>query len=41
MEEAIYRKWLMDYLDLHGYSVVLQVALSALVFGVAHLILGG
>jgi len=40
MEEIIYRKWIMDYLNSHDYSLILQVVLSGLAFGVVHLIWG-
>jgi membrane protease YdiL (CAAX protease family) len=40
MEEIIYRKWIMDYLHSHDYSVVLQVILSGLAFGIVHLMWG-
>jgi membrane protease YdiL (CAAX protease family) len=40
MEEIIYRKWIMDYLNSHDYSVVLQVILSGLAFGIVHLMWG-
>ena len=40
MEEVIYRKWIMDYLDSHDVSVIVQVALSGLAFGIIHLLWG-
>jgi membrane protease YdiL (CAAX protease family) len=40
MEEVIYRKWIMDYLNAHDFSVVLQVIISGLAFGVIHLMWG-
>lgn len=39
-EEMIFRKWLMDLLQHKGYGPVLQVAGSALAFGVAHAVWG-
>ncbi len=39
-EEMIFRKWLMDLLQHTGYGPVLQVAGSALAFGVAHVVWG-
>jgi len=40
MEEIIYRKWIMDYLNLHEFSIIVQVILSGLAFGIIHLIWG-
>ena len=40
MEEVIYRKWLMDYLNSQDFSVILQVILSGLAFGIIHLLWG-
>jgi membrane protease YdiL (CAAX protease family) len=40
MEEIIYRKWIMDYLNSLDYSFILQVVLSGMAFGVVHLIWG-
>ena len=40
MEEVIYRKWIMDYLNSHDISLILQVILSCLAFGIIHLIWG-
>jgi hypothetical protein len=37
-EEAFFRKSLMDIAQQHGYGAVLQVVVSALVFGVVHAI---
>ncbi len=39
-EEAFFRKTVMDIAGHHGYGGVLQVIISALVFGVAHAIWG-
>ena len=39
-EEIIFRKWIMDYLFLKEYGVVVQVAASGIVFGLAHLMWG-
>ena len=35
-EEAIFRRWLMDYLMYGGFGPVIQVVLSGVVFGLAH-----
>lgn len=35
-EEIFFRKWLMDFADGRGASIALQIASSALIFGVAH-----
>jgi hypothetical protein len=40
MEEIIYRKWIMDYLNSHDFSIVWQVILSGLAFGIIHLMWG-
>ncbi len=40
MEEIIYRKWIMDYLNSHNFSIVWQVILSGLAFGIIHLMWG-
>jgi hypothetical protein len=40
LEEVIFRKWVMDYLSSNDYSVVIQVLLSGLSFGVVHLLWG-
>lgn len=39
-EEIIFRKWVMDYLESKEYGAIVQVAISGLVFGLAHLIWG-
>jgi len=39
-EEIIFRKWLMDLLQHKGYGPLLQLASSALAFGLAHAIWG-
>jgi membrane protease YdiL (CAAX protease family) len=39
-EEAFFRKSVMDIAEHHGYGGVLQVIISAVVFGVAHAIWG-
>jgi hypothetical protein len=36
MEEAIFRRWTMNYLQEHGTGVVVQVLGSGLLFGVLH-----
>ncbi|WP_426360360.1 CPBP family intramembrane glutamic endopeptidase [Pseudocolwellia sp. HL-MZ19] len=40
LEEVIFRKWVMDYLNANDYSLVLQVVLSGLSFGAVHLLWG-
>ena len=40
VEEVIFRKLLMDALDARGFEMTLQVVLSALSFGVVHLVWG-
>lgn len=39
-EEMIFRKWLMDLLQHKGYGPILQVAGSALAFGLVHAVWG-
>lgn len=39
-EEMIFRKWLMDILQHKGYGPVLQLAGSAVAFGLAHAVWG-
>jgi uncharacterized protein len=39
-EESIFRKLLMDTLQNHGFGILLQVALSGLIFGLAHAVWG-
>ena len=39
-EEIIFRKWLMDLLQHKGYGTTLQLAGSALAFGLAHAVWG-
>jgi membrane protease YdiL (CAAX protease family) len=36
IEEAIFRRWLMDYLMYNGFGPVIQVVLSGVFFGLAH-----
>jgi hypothetical protein len=36
VEEAIFRRWLMDYLMYGGFGPVIQAVLSGVVFGLAH-----
>jgi membrane protease YdiL (CAAX protease family) len=36
VEEAVFRRWLMDYLMYGGLGPVIQVALSGVFFGLAH-----
>lgn len=36
VEEIIFRKWIMDYLDRGGIGMLLQVLASGLAFGLAH-----
>jgi membrane protease YdiL (CAAX protease family) len=40
VEEVIFRRWVMDYLDQAGYGVVVQVLASGLTFGLVHLLWG-
>jgi len=40
-EEILFRKLLMDYLQEEGFSDFIQIIISGLVFGVAHLVWGG
>jgi membrane protease YdiL (CAAX protease family) len=40
VEEVIFRKWVMDYLDRGGTGMLLQVLASGLAFGLAHAIWG-
>lgn len=40
VEEVIFRRWVMDYLDRAGYGVVVQVLASGLAFGLVHLLWG-
>lgn len=40
MEEVIFRRWLMDSLMKLGYGVIIQVIVSGLAFGLAHITWG-
>jgi len=40
-EEILFRKILMDYLHEEGFSNFLQIVISGLAFGIAHLVWGG
>ena len=40
VEEIIFRKWIMDYLDKHAMGAVLQVLVSGVAFGSAHAVWG-
>jgi membrane protease YdiL (CAAX protease family) len=40
LEEVVFRKWVMDYLNNRGHSSLVQVGVSAASFGVAHLLWG-
>jgi membrane protease YdiL (CAAX protease family) len=40
VEEVIFRRWVMDYLDRAGHGVVVQVVASGLTFGLVHLLWG-
>ncbi|AZQ84019.1 CPBP family intramembrane metalloprotease [Colwellia sp. Arc7-635] len=40
-EEILFRKLLMDYLQEEGFSDFIQIIISGLAFGVAHLVWGG
>ncbi len=39
-EEAIFRKWLMDGIQHHGFGLTIQIFTSALAFGFAHALWG-
>jgi len=36
VEEAIFRRWIMDTLASGGFSIIAQIAVSAVAFGLAH-----
>jgi membrane protease YdiL (CAAX protease family) len=36
LEEVIFRRWLMDFTMSLGYSAIIQIALSGIIFGLAH-----
>jgi membrane protease YdiL (CAAX protease family) len=36
LEEVIFRRWIMDYLDRNSTGVALQVVVSGVAFGLAH-----
>lgn len=40
VEEVIFRKLIMDWLSEQGYGIALQIAASALAFGLVHLVWG-
>lgn len=40
VEEIVFRKWIMDYLAAKDFSIVLQILVSGLAFGLAHLVWG-
>ncbi|WP_205737295.1 CPBP family intramembrane glutamic endopeptidase [Halioglobus japonicus] len=40
VEEMVFRKWIMDYLHGKNFSIYLQIVLSGLAFGLAHLLWG-
>lgn len=40
LEEVITRKWVMDYLEGNAHNAVTQILMSALAFGLAHVIWG-
>lgn len=40
LEEVIFRRLVMDFLDARGHGYPLQVVVSALTFGIAHLVWG-
>ncbi|ODA29701.1 hypothetical protein A8L45_21900 [Veronia pacifica] len=40
-EEILFRKILMDYLQEEGFSDFIQIIISGLAFGIAHLVWGG
>jgi membrane protease YdiL (CAAX protease family) len=40
LEEVVFRRWLMDLLMGFGYGFVLQILISGILFGLAHIIWG-
>ena len=40
VEEIIFRKWVMDYLESEGFSIVLQILASGVSFGLVHFVWG-
>ncbi len=40
VEEVVFRKWLMDFLEHEGFSVFVQILVSGMAFGLVHLIWG-
>ncbi|GHA13911.1 hypothetical protein GCM10008090_24610 [Arenicella chitinivorans] len=40
VEELVFRKWVMDYLAGEDFSIAIQIVVSGLLFGAAHLIWG-
>ena len=40
LEEVVFRRWLMDLLMGFGYGLILQILISGIAFGLAHIIWG-
>jgi len=40
LEEVVFRRWLMDWLMGLGYGVILQILISGIAFGLAHIMWG-
>jgi len=40
LEEVVFRRWLMDLLMGHGYGFVIQIIISGVAFGFAHIVWG-
>lgn len=40
LEEVVFRKWVMDFLNSKGYGSVVQVLAAGVSFGLAHLVWG-
>ncbi|GHA53517.1 type II CAAX prenyl endopeptidase Rce1 family protein [Photobacterium aphoticum] len=40
VEEVVFRKWVMDYLDSEGFSIFIQIFASGVAFSVVHVIWG-
>jgi membrane protease YdiL (CAAX protease family) len=38
IEELVFRKWLMDLLATKGYGIIIQLLISAIMFGLIHII---
>ena len=40
VEEIVFRKWVMDYLESEGFSIIIQILASGVTFGIVHFIWG-